>query len=121
MNSKITIAGLACLIVAGCASVSVTKDALTQRTASALGVSASQFTISNRSDSGLRTDYDVQTSAGKRYACYVTGTMSVTGRVVSDAMCSANPTTQSPAEKGAQKPAKCNALLEAAGKCKQPE
>lgn len=110
----------AAVMLAGCASMAVTKDSLTQRTSLALGIPASQFTISNRSDSGVRTDYNVTTSSGKHYACYVTGTFSVTGRVVSDAMCTqmAGAGTASKAQSNESSSArKCNALLKAAGKC----
>ena len=62
-----------------------------------------------------KSSYAVKSTAGSKYSCYVTGTVSVMGRVVSDPVCN---------EKG--KPAKpitatsstsCNALLKAAGKC----
>ncbi|RRS01205.1 hypothetical protein EIP75_21705 [Aquabacterium soli] len=105
--------------MAGCASVAVDHDHITQRTAFALGIPASSFTISDRADSGVRTDYTVKTTTGKQYACYVTGSFGITGRVVSDAICSEVGKTSSP--KPAAKPAassqSCNALLKAAGKC----
>ena len=73
--------------LAGCASAAVTGDALTQRTASAIGAAPGTFTIANRTDSGVRTDYTVTTNSGQHYNCYVTGGVSVLGRVVSDAIC----------------------------------
>jgi len=102
-------------LVAGCASVAVTSDAIEKNTAFALGLEKGAFTISNREDDGVKTTYLVNTNAGKKYTCYVTGTVSVVGRVVSDAVCNevgkpakqvSGTTTQS-----------CNALLKAAGKC----
>ncbi|MCD7098983.1 hypothetical protein [Stenotrophomonas sp. MMGLT7] len=103
----------------GCASVAVTSDTLAERTAFALGIGTQEFTISDRVDSGVRTDYRVQTRDGTRYACYVTGIVSVTGRSVSDAICSrqgAATEAAKPADAGSA-PASCNALLKAAGKC----
>ncbi len=102
------------LLAAGCASFAVTEDKLQQRTALALVVDQGDFTISNRVDDGVRTDYIATTKAGKIYNCYVEGSVSITGRVVSDALC---------AEKGksgkeAMSPGtQCNDLLKAAGKC----
>ena len=122
MNKKFVFAvAAAAVMLAGCASVAVTKDSLAQRTSWALGIPANQFTISGRSDSGMRTDYNVTTSSGKHYACYVTGTFSVTGRVVSDAMCTAMASAKTSSSAASDKPSNasnCNALLEAAGKCK---
>lgn len=101
-------------LFSGCASVAVSDNALNQRTSLALGLTPDQFTISNRVDGGVRTDYNVKTHDGKSYACYVTGSVSVMGPVVSDALCntmggngqSAQPVSSS-----------CNALLKAAGRC----
>lgn len=106
-----------CGVLAGCASMAVTEDSLVQRTSFALGVPSDQFTISNRVDSGARTDYDVHTQAGKDYACYVTGTMSVTGRVVSDAVCKARQATAQASQPAGESDPQCNDLLKAAGKC----
>lgn len=107
----------AALMGAGCASVAVSNDAIEQKTAAALSLSSGTFTINDRVDDGMRTDYTVKASNGKQYACYVTGTVSVTGRVVSDAICTEK-------AKGTTKPASttpasssCNALLKAAKKC----
>lgn len=106
---------------AGCASVAVTDEALQQRTATALSLTPSSFEISNRVNDGLKTTYKVSTSSGRQYSCYVTGGVSVTGRVVSDAICSDAPgTVVTGAAPAAAAPpaASCNALLKAAGKCK---
>lgn len=103
----------------GCASVAVTSDSIEERTAFALGIGTQDFTISDRVDSGVRTDYRVQTRDGARYACYVTGIISVIGRNISDAICSrqgAATEAAKPADAGSA-PASCNALLKAAGKC----
>jgi hypothetical protein len=103
-------------LVSGCASVAVTSDAIENNTAFALGIEKGTFTISNREDDGVKSTYLVNTSVGKKYTCYVTGTVSVVGRVVSDAVCnelgkSAKPVAGTPTQP-------CNALLKAAGKCK---
>lgn len=109
------------LAAAGCASVAVTDDAIAANTARALGLDRSQFTISDRADQGVQTTYTARTLAGKVYSCYVEGSISVVGRVVSDALCTemrsagAKPKTaptQPPVDPN------CNALLRAAGRCR---
>ena len=105
-------------LVTGCASVAVTNDAIEKNTAFALGIEKGTFTISNRENDGVKSTYLVTTNTGKKYTCYVTGTVSVVGRVVSDAVCNeigkpAKPTK--PATGTTTQP--CNALLKAAGKC----
>nr|WP_286197724.1 hypothetical protein [Variovorax boronicumulans] len=121
----VSLAGLAAaaFITAGCASVAVTGDAIERNTAQALGLNPGTFTISNRADEGVKTTYNVDTQAGRRYSCYVTGTVSVMGRVVSDAVCTELAggrgqarATPAPAAAPAAAPA-CNALLKAAGRC----
>lgn len=86
---KILIVGLltASAIISGCASMTVTNESLEQNTAFALGINKGDFTISNRVDEGVKTTYSVKTKSGQQYNCYVTGTVGVTGRVVSDAIC----------------------------------
>lgn len=119
---KIALCGLLAVFFSGCASVAVNDDALQSRTASALGLRQGEFNITNRQDSGVRTDYTVTASNNRVYSCYVTGTVSYLGRTVSDAICTqtagAKTATQAPTAK-AEKPASssCNALLKAANKC----
>jgi hypothetical protein len=102
------------LLAAGCASVAVTEDSIQQRTALALGVEKGDFTISNRVDDGVRTDYVATTASGKVYNCYVEGSVSIVGRVVSDALCSEKGKA---ANKSMSPGTSCNDLLKAAGKC----
>lgn len=82
-----TLAGTAVLLAAGCASIAVTDEALVDRTAFALGLSKGDFTISQRTDEGTTTRYRVRTRAGQEYTCFVGGSISVLGRVVSEAVC----------------------------------
>ena len=107
------------VVIAGCASVAVTDDALQRNTATSLSLAPGSFTISNRQDSGVQTNYNVTAQDGRQYACYVTGTVSVVGRVVSDAVC--RPMAKSAAgtapATSATPAATCNALLKAAGRC----
>jgi hypothetical protein len=115
MKKSILAVSLGSILIVGCASVAVTDDAIVKNTSMAIGLEKSAFTISERENEGLKTTYKVKTNAGKSYSCYVTGTVSVVGRVVSDAICtemgaSVKPSTESNAS--------CNALLKAAGKCK---
>jgi hypothetical protein len=102
-------------ILAGCASVAVTNDSIEQRTSVALGMDQSKFSISDRVNEGIKTTYAVKTLSGKTYSCYVTGTVSYMGRVVSDAICSEMGKGTKPLAKQADP--SCNALLHAAGKC----
>jgi hypothetical protein len=104
------------LTLGACASVAVTADALEDRTSRALGLERGQFTISDRVDEGTGTRYMVQTKAGRRHSCTVGGSFSVTGRVVSDAICTE---MGKPAGAANSSPnnTNCNALLRAAGKC----
>jgi hypothetical protein len=103
-------------LVAGCASVAVSNDAIEQHTATALGLAKGTFTISDRIDDGMKSSYSVKTSAGKQYSCYMTGGVSIIGPSVSDAVCSEGGIR--PQQAGATTSgASCNALLKAAGKC----
>ncbi|CBL43789.1 Hypothetical protein HDN1F_02060 [gamma proteobacterium HdN1] len=109
-------ASFALISVAGCASVAVTEDAIKSNTARAISADPSTLVISERSDSGIQTNFKATTSDGRAYNCYVTGMVSVVGRTVSDAICSpvaSNTGAGKPAQAGIQ----CNALLKAAGKC----
>ncbi len=110
--SVVVVASLA----AGCASVAVSNNAIENNTAMALGLEKGTFTITDRVDDGVKSTYSVKTDSGKKYSCYVTGTVSVVGRVVSDAVCNeiGKPAKQAAGAGGAS----CNALLKAAGKCK---
>ena len=112
--SALTVAALS----AGCASVAVSNDAIEQNTAAALGLDKGSFTISNRVNEGVKSSYAVKTNTGKQYSCYVTGSVSVTGRVVSDAICNeAGKSVKQAASSNNSGSASCNALLKAAGKC----
>ncbi|SDQ81737.1 hypothetical protein [Pseudoxanthomonas sp. CF125] len=103
-------------LVSGCASFAVSDDILVQRTGFALGLEPSQFTISNRMDEGTTTRYQVKTTSGQQYNCFVGGSVNVLGKSVSDAICTE--TGKGAASGSATKPTgNCNALLKAAGKC----
>ena len=71
----------------GCASIAVTDDALVERTAFALGVDKGSFTIENRVNDGVTTRYSVKTNRGDQFNCFVGGSISVLGRMVSEAIC----------------------------------
>lgn len=106
-------------LLSGCASVAVTEDTLQSRTALALNLQPGDFAISNRTDSGLRTDYTVKTKSNATYACYVMGTVSYVGRAVSDPMCTQTSAAPGKAKAATAQPVKatCNELLKAAKKC----
>lgn len=78
---------LAPLLATACASISVTDQAIVDRTAFALGLTNTDFTVSNRVDDGTTARYSVRTKSGQEYQCFVGGAISVTGRTVSEAIC----------------------------------
>lgn len=98
-----------------CASFTVSDSAIIERTAFALSLDKSAFTISDRNNDDLRASYSVKTNTGKKYSCYVGGSMSVLGTQATDAICNevGNPTSS---KTGTPSPS-CNALLKAAGRC----
>lgn len=102
-------------LVQGCASVAVTGDDLSTNTARAIGVSPSSVSISDRVDSGIKTTYTAEAN-GNVYNCYVTGSLTVAGRVVSDAMCTPLASAKSQSQPSSNS-SSCNALLKSAGKC----
>lgn len=116
---------MAAALVGGCASTAVTDDAIVTNTSRALGLPPSAFTISNRADSGVQTTFIAKTDGGRTYNCYVEGSVSVVGRVVSDAICQEMRQSDAPASarRSNAKPSgpapapACNALLRAAGRC----
>lgn len=114
---KIALLALIAAAISGCASVAVNDDSLQTRTAQALNLQPTDFTISNRSDNGIRTDYTVTTHKKQVYSCYVTGTVSIMGRVVSDAVCTPISGGSSGKPAPTPKASSCNDLLRAAGKC----
>ncbi len=72
----------------GCASLAVSDEAVVERTAFALGIGRSDFTVSNRVDDGTTTGYSVRTKAGQDFNCLVGGSLGLFGRAVSEAVCS---------------------------------
>lgn len=88
INRKSWLAAGLFLSLGGCAAWAVTQDALVDRTAHALGLEKNQFKIENRVDDGVTTRYSVKTDSGQQYNCYVGGSISVLGRMVSEAICS---------------------------------
>lgn len=82
-----TAACLAALAASGCASMAVTQESLEDKTSFALGLDRGDFTINNRVDEGVQTNYVVKTRNGQEYRCYVTGLVTYLGRTVSDAVC----------------------------------
>ncbi len=72
----------------GCASIAVTDDAIVERTAFALGLSKSDFTVNNRVNEGATTRYNVRTKSGQEYSCFIGGSIGLLGRAVSEAVCS---------------------------------
>lgn len=75
------------LVLAACASFSVSDDSLSRRTADALSLSPENFAITSREDEGDRTSYHVFTDSGRSYDCTVSGSIGMTGRTLSDPSC----------------------------------
>lgn len=96
-KTAVVVASSAVLTLSACATMgtaNVSPELLETRTAFALGLEKGDFTISNRVDDGVRTDYEVRTKRGKQYRCYLTSTsggwLPFTGAVsggTSDALC----------------------------------
>jgi hypothetical protein len=104
------------LALGACASGGITPETLEDRTSRALGLERGQFTISERVDESTVTRYMVLAKSGRRHSCTVGATFSLTGRIVTDAICTE---MGKPAGAANSSPnnAHCNALLRAAGKC----
>ncbi|MDR1228865.1 MAG: hypothetical protein LBK55_07595 [Azoarcus sp.] len=127
MKKQVLCIAVACGMLTGCLAVgsSVREDKLTQRTAYALGLNPADFTISDKTKDGIRTDYIVTTTKGDRYWCHIEAGASFMGQMVGDAMCNEAPgNTGGAGSKGktgktGEKPItrQCNELLRAAGRC----
>ncbi|MDO9029886.1 MAG: hypothetical protein Q7U09_01045 [Hydrogenophaga sp.] len=126
---QITSLTMALALLSGCAAT-IDQSGLEQRTAQAIGRSAGQFTITDRSEeTGGRINYTVHTRDGVAYRCYMysaTGfqkAMSLGQTPHSDAICTAMVGSQGrggrprPSAAPATGGGECNALLRAAGRC----
>ena len=103
-------------ILAACGSVgnSVISDKSLQKKSSiALNTNPENITISNRRTDGLDSVRFTAYANGRSHQCYITTVM---GAISSDAVCSAGNGSQ-PAAPVKNNEKKCNALLEAAGRC----
>ena len=128
----IALLAAALALLAGCAAT-IKQDGLEQRTAQALGRSADQFAITDRSEeTGGRINYTVNTRDGTSYRCYLYGVTGLQkamsfGQIPhSDAICTAvaggksGGVKQAPpatGQSGGSTGGDCNALLRAAGRC----
>ncbi|RYZ13657.1 MAG: hypothetical protein EON61_06480 [Alphaproteobacteria bacterium] len=97
------------LAAGGCASMTVSDDAIAQRTSTSLGLEPGTFTISDRVNEGMEVRFKATTTKGQVYNCSMAGSVSLIGAVPSDALCT-------PMGGGAVTN-QCNALLKAANKC----
>ena len=115
---QITSLTMALALLSGCAAT-IDQSGLEQRTAQAIGRSAGQFTITDRSEeTGGRINYTARTRDGVSYQCYMYSAtkfqqvMSFGQTPNSDAICT---------PMGGKAPAaaapNCNALNKAAGRC----
>lgn len=132
MSMKNTVLLPLAVALTGCAAT-IDQAGLEQRTAQAIGRSAGQFTISDRTEeTGGRINYTVQTQDRKTYRCYLYGAtgfqraMSFGQTPHSDAICTPTVAGQGGAAQrgsGGAAPAPpaegkaCNALLRMAGRC----
>lgn len=112
MNKKMGVMGaLVPFLLMGCASFAVSDEDLVPRTETAIGVSSANFTISNRVNDGTTARYKVVTKSGAQYNCFVGGAVTVTGKSVSEAVCTKLDGSAPQSDK------KCDALSRAAGRC----
>jgi hypothetical protein len=77
----------AAMVLAACASTVITDDTLVDRTAFALGLAKTDFSISQRVDDGNTTRYAVRSKSGQEFNCSIGGFFNGFGRVVTDAIC----------------------------------
>jgi hypothetical protein len=118
LNSATAILALA-PIIAGCSatnsvmsrivSVEVSEEVIASRTEVAIGEDSENFTISDISKEGTRTDWKVTVKSGETYRCYLEAAQDFGAKSISDAICSA-PGAKS--DKGI-----CDPLAKAAGRC----
>ena len=112
---KILVSALAVTILGACSVVGnsvISDESLQNKAAEALGVNGNQVSISNRKPDGVTSVSFTANSGGHQYQCYITTAM---GAVSSDAICKQG---GKPVKSAKPLPAnKCNALLEAAGRC----
>lgn len=112
---KILVAALTVSILGACSVVGnsvISDESLQNKAAEALGVNGNQVSISNRKPDGVTSVSFTANSGGHQYQCYITTAM---GAVSSDAICKQG---GKPVKSAKPLPAnKCNALLEAAGRC----
>lgn len=112
---KILVAALAVTILGACSVVGnsvISDENLQNKAADAIGVNASQVSISDRKADGVTSVSFTASTGGRQYQCYVTTAMGVAN---SDAICKQG---GKPVKSAKVKPGqKCNALLEAAGRC----
>lgn len=92
--------------------MTVSDDAIVQRTSAALGMEVGTFTISDRVNESMIVRYKATTNAKHVYNCTMGGSVSLLGAVPSDAIC-----TPMGAAAAAAMASQCNALLKAANKC----
>lgn len=110
MKSKYVLTAAALLLAAGgCASMTVSDDAIVQRASTSLGLEQGTFKISDRVNEGMEVRFKATTDKGQVYNCTMAGSVSLIGAVPSDAICT-------PMGGGATTN-QCNALLKAANKC----
>lgn len=109
MKLGLALGAAALLLVAGaCASMTVSDDAIVQRTSTSLGMEPNTFTISERTNEGMEVRFKATTKSGQVYNCSMAGSVSLIGAVPSDAICT---------PMGGGGATQCNALMKAANKC----
>ena len=119
MRTSLSLATIS-LALAGCTTIQnagsslssrkVSDEVLQSKTAVALGLQASDFTLTDIVKDGMRYDYKAVLNSGGTRTCYLYSQQSIGSRTVSDAICS-NTGSQSSSSN------KCDALKKAAGKC----
>ena len=112
----VALSGAAAL--AGCAAGS--NNAVETKTAHTLGLQKRAVAISGCADDGTESTYFVKFNKAKTYSCYLTGSVSLVGRLISDAAgCETGKGAMSPVTpSAATQSAQCepNLLLGATGK-----
>src|SRR5699024_74804 len=76
------------LISAGCTTMNPNDDFVRSKTAVELQLPTEAVVVYDRVDSGVRTDYRVQTIKGEHFNCHITGKILTSTRGISEPVCS---------------------------------
>jgi len=74
-------------IMAGCSTITPKDEAVREKAAISLKLPPEAIVVHDRVDSGVRTDFRVQTIKGDWFNCHITGKLLTSTRGVSEPVC----------------------------------